>query len=165
MTPAIESFSSVSPEEKEQVAEQIAEAEGELKANLEEMEGAVSQADQAFVQAEEALATDPDALEPKLTLEKIRDAYDKGRERLQKATLVLTGTLGPALIGTMIGAGETMPPVVNPGNPQVHEMWVKAMEGSLAGVYAAGAAVAIGYAINKFRRIKAESRYFSQKPL
>ena len=154
----------MNPEEAEVITERIAEAEGELKANLEEMEGVVSQADQAFAQAEEALMADPDAVEPKLTLEKIRDTYDKGRERLQKATLVLTGTLGPALIGTMIGAGETAPSAFDvESSQQLNEMWVNAMAGSLGALYVTGAAIAIGYAINKFRLKKAESRYFSQK--
>lgn len=158
-----EKFPSKSHEDQERVAQEIAKAEDDLGVALGEMRGVVDRADQAFTDAQETLKTNPNAIEPKLTMEKIRDAYDKAQAKLKDIALAVEGTLGAAFTATLIGAGETMPSAVDIGNPQTHEIWVKAMEGSLASLYAAGAAFAIGYAINKFKHKKAESRYYSQK--
>lgn len=96
--------SSMSPEENERVAEAIVEAEGELKANMEELQSTAAEAETAFARAEEALAADPDAVKPKLTLEKIRNAFDKLNDGMNMA-LVNGGLLLGGSIGTLVGVG------------------------------------------------------------
>jgi hypothetical protein len=96
-----ESSSTMSPEAQETIAEQIAEAEGELKTNLAEMEEAGAQAEEAFTQAEEALEADPNALNPKVVLEKIRDVFDRANNKMIEIS-------GGLLIGGIVGGGAGM---------------------------------------------------------
>lgn len=95
------------PEEQERVAEQIAEEEGKLKANLEEMEGVTAQADEALARTEEALTTDPDDIEAKVLQAKIRDVYSSMQLRLQATMRNLGGTIAGGVISAPLLYGMT----------------------------------------------------------
>jgi hypothetical protein len=156
-------------QEQEQLAEQITEEEGKLKANIEELGSAASQADAAFVKAEEALEADPHAVEPKLTLEKINDAYEKVKRRIENvaATIGLGGmaTMAGAMITDAIFMSDKYGSGFTELNPQVHEVALKFLEGGMAAASAGAAIFMIGRAINTFRQDKQKSRYFAQQSL
>ena len=169
-----ETFTPARPEENERIAEAIAEAEGELQTNLAEMEGAISQADVAFTQAEQALEADPHALEPKVVLEKIRDIMDRANNKMIEISSGL-------LIGGMVGGGVGMA-MIKKGQEMGIEQSYDAMStnaftaydwttlgeqvanaSTLGSVVAIAGTFALAKLARKFKEKEAKSNYFASQ--